>query len=424
MTTIICHNCQRENSGARGFCQFCGSRLALLPPESESSEPNEERRTRGSEHLLVPLRQELKLAKEQLDAAKEELDALKQTAINASSHPAEERRAEETRLRDRLAESERNMAALRLELETAKSQLGSTENQLRDHQASGELTVVSLKRELDLAKEKARTELDEHRAAGERMVATLKQEHAGAIAKVTSDHHEKIAQKETLIEELKARLQGFAEREKTHLAAATAALSGGSGPQQGASRRSFGTMAVSAIAAMFAGAGGVGGYVYRGGSSSSTRKDDQAAVQSLQAKLTEADRLSHDLEDRLRSQREAYERVNGELKNAEEKLKQAASNPAGANDDVQRQLTDLRAAGQQLQQRLGAVEAELAQRKQDIATRDQTIAQLNQQLQEAKSQPSTSHETKDVRPRPRQTIDIDTTIRNLEREYGIPRIGR
>jgi hypothetical protein len=44
--------------------------------------------------------------------------------------------------------------------------------------------------------------------------------------------------------------------------------------------------------------------------------------------------------------------------------------------------------------------------------------------QDSKSQDAKARDTKDVRPRPRQSFDLDTTIRNLERDYGIPRTGR
>src|SRR5579864_862413 len=297
MTTVICHNCHRENSAGRGFCQFCGSRLALSPPESDAIEPDA---LRGGEHAIAVLRQELELAKRALDAANDELNALKQKPATDNSHESKERLAEEARLRDGLAASEGNVAALRLELEAAKSQLGSTASQLREHQATGEQIIVSLKRDLDLAKEKAAADLDAHRAAGEQVVATLKQEHAGAIAKAATDHQEKIAQKDTLIEELKAKgeqvvaaltqehagaiakaagdhqvkiaqkdtligelkakLQGLAEREKTLLAEGQAASANDGGPQEGTSRRSFSTMAMGTVATLFAGAGGVGGY--------------------------------------------------------------------------------------------------------------------------------------------------------------------
>jgi hypothetical protein len=95
---------------------------------------------------------------------------------------------------------------------------------------------------------------------------------------------------------------------------------------------------------------------------------------------------------------------------------------------LQRQLQEARALQQQQQNRLAAFQADVERSKQDIASRDQTIAQLNQELQDeksdSKSQDAKARDTKNVRPRPRQSFDLDTTIRNLERDYGIPRTGR
>jgi chromosome segregation ATPase len=181
------------------------------------------------------------------------------------------------------------------------------------------------------------------------------------------------------------------------------------------------------IAAMlFAGAGGVGGYFFRGDDSSLSK--DRATIKDLQAKLAETGKLNRDLEEGLRSQHEAYQRVNQDLKRAEDQLKiQTSANlGTGANDDLQRELTETRGANQQLQQKLTATEAELLQRGQDVTTRVQTIEQLKGQLQKAQAQrprDKESHDTKEVRPKPRQSNDFNSIIRNLEREYGIPRIG-
>jgi chromosome segregation ATPase len=376
-----------------------------------------------SERAVASLRQELEAVTRERVTAKEELEAHRQKAITEN----EARIAEEARLRESLSASEKNLAALGLAFEDAKSQVGSTEGRLKEHWAASEQAIASLKRDLDAVRENAVAEFNERLAASEKAVATLKQEHASAITKAAADHQEKIAQKDTFIEELKAKLQGFAKIEKSILPAAAGQVSSSNRPgEQGVTnRRSFGVMAMAIVAALSTGAGGVGAYVYRG-DGDGPRRDDQATIKGLQGKLAEQDKLNHDLEDGLRSQHDAYERVNEDLKRAEDQLRtQMGANPgAGANDDLQRQLTDERAVNQQLQQKLTALETELVQRKQDIATRDQTIDQLNRQLQEAKSQEAKAHATKEIRPKPRQTIDFDTTIRNLEREYGIPRIGR
>jgi DNA repair exonuclease SbcCD ATPase subunit len=554
MTTVVCHNCHRENSAARGFCQFCGSRLALPSTEPDVVEPDEARRLQealhGGERTIASLKHELEAAKQELVAAQDEVKVLKQKAITDALHDSEERLAEEARLRDSLAESEKNVAALRLELDAAKSQFASSQGQLKEHLTAGQHAIETVKRDLDLVREKAVTELKEGLAAGERiiaslkrehadalaqaaaahserlaaseqeiatlkkehadalaqtaaerderlaageqvaaslkkehasalaqaaaehnerlaagqqeiaalkqehagalarvaaahserlaaseqMIASLKKEHAGALARAAADLQQKIALKEGSIEELKAKLQNFAEREKQQLAAGVASFT--KEPGQGTtSRRGFGAVAMTIAAMLLAGAGGVGGYFFHG-DDSGLLKNDRATIKDLQTKLAETGKLKRDLEGLLRSQNEAYQRVNEDLKRAEDQLRnQTDANPVtGANDDLQRQLTEARGANQQLQQRLNASGAELAQRKQDVTTRDQTIDQLKAQLQDAKAQEAKAQEapsrdnrdsrdTKEMRPR-RQSNDFNTTIRNLEREYGIPRIGR
>jgi chromosome segregation ATPase len=475
MTTVTCHNCHRENPAGKGFCQFCGSRLSPPPPEPDNVEPDELRRLRealqGSERAAAAAKLELEVVRRDMIAAKEELKAL------TASHESKEGLAEEARLRDSLVASEKNLAALQLELDAARARLGSNENQLKEHLATSERAIASLKRELDAAGEDAVAELNEKLAAGEdamaslkqehastiakvaeahqekiaqkdtfidelkaklhgfaesgeklvageKAMATLKQEHASTLAKAAEDHQKKIAQKDTFIEELKAKLQGFAEQ-KIAPAAGLASTSNGSGQQGDTNRRSFGITAMSIVAMLFAGAGGLGGYLYHGDDASS-RNDGQATVRDLQAKLAELGKLNRDLQDGLRSQREAYQRVSDDLKRAEDQLrtKTTANADPGSGVELQRQLTDARAANQQLQQKLTASETELVQRRQDVATKDQTIEQLTRQLQEAKAQEDQSQDSKEAKPRSRLGTDLDTTIRNLEREYGIPRIGR
>ncbi len=127
----------------------------------------------------------------------------------------------------------------------------------------------------------------------------------------------------------------------------------------------------------------------------------------------------------MRSLHEAYDRLDQDLKTAQEQLRTQAQNPGAVagGDDVQRPLTEAQTANRDLQQKLAATAAELDQRKQQMATQDQTIARLNQELQDAKSQEpkpreTKSQDTKESKPRLRRGSDFESTIRNLEREYG------
>lgn len=433
MTTVTCQKCRGDNPVGRGFCQFCGMRLAPLPSEPETTEHDEVDRlrdeVRAGERAMAALSKELERARQDLVAVKQELDSHKK-AITDPPGPSEKRIAEEGRLRDSLAKSEQDLAAVRLEVEAAKAKLGSTEDELKAHLATGAQAVAALELELKTAREQAAAQLKEKQVGGDQAIALLKQEQAGAVAKAVASHKEEIVKKQGLIEELKAKLEGFVEREKKALPGQVTSVAPLES-EAATSRRSFGMAAMTAAAALFTGAGGVGGYVFHG-DSRDARKADDASVADLQVRLAEASKINGDLQEGLRSQHEAYERINADLKRADDQLSSqtVGNSGAAAGDDVQRQLADARAANQQLQQKVATGDAALAQSRQDLAARDHTIAQLQAQLQEVKSsqnnksQENKPQDTKEVRPRPRRAPDFETTIRDLEREYNIPGIGR
>lgn len=428
--TLTCHTCHRENPAGRGVCQFCGSRLtrAQGAPDPDADETGRLREMlRDHELRVATLTQQLDGAGRDLEITKEELREARQKAVSDTMRDSDARMAEEQRLRDSLATSENNRARLQSELDATTAKLVSTEKQLTDHMIETGQSSASMKGALDAAHEKAVTDLRDKLAGGEKALATLKQQHAGVTEKLAKDHQQVIAQKESLIEELRDKLK--AVEDKMRPATVQAVPLSAADTQATTSRRNFGMMAMTLLATVSSGAGGIAGYLIR--PAGSPPPDDHAATEDLQTKLAQATKLNQNLEEGLRSQHEAYERVTSDLKRVEAELKnQPAPNPGpSANDDLQRQVMELRAASQEQQKRLAALEAQLDQRKQDVASRDQTIAQLNQELQDAKAREAKAEDTKphvssDPRPKPRPAIDLDATIRNLEREYGIPRIGR
>ncbi|SFH98932.1 zinc ribbon domain-containing protein [Bradyrhizobium sp. cf659] len=472
--TIACHNCHRDNPAGRGFCQYCGSRLVPPSPEPDIADRDEVQRLlealRESKHAINSMQQDLDTATRELDEARDELKVLREKAITDTVNDAEERMAEQGRLRDRLAESQKSVETLQSELKAARSQFGSVQEQLKEEVAASHAKIASLALDLETAREKVAAEFhgkvaaseklvdalkqdhaseirkvaDDHQGkiaalthdlatarekigaefhgrlvAGEKLIETLRQRHASEIGKVADGHQEKIAQKEALIEELTAKLQGLAGGGNASVPPVLPVTT---------TRRSFGTMAMAALATVSTGVGGAGGYFLLPGNDS--------APDDLRAKLAEANKLNREMQEALRSQHEAYERINSDLKRAESQIKnQSSPNPGtDANEELQRQLTEARAATQQQQSRQAALQAEFDRSKQDIAARDQTIEQLNKQLRDAKAPDTRAQDPKpqdarpqekDVRPKPRgHSIDLETTIRNFEREYGIPRIGR
>jgi DNA repair exonuclease SbcCD ATPase subunit len=389
MATIRCHKCQHDNPTGRGFCQECGTRLVLsspvhLPPQAEPDskpkpepilpDPTEAERLKG---LLAVSEQDAAELKLQLETEKRKAaDALKD---------CEQHISEAARLKDSLEQSAQTVGSLQRDLEAEKSQSGRH---------------------------------------GETVVA-LKQEHEGVLQKLTSGHQQLIAHKDTLIDNLKKNVTELERKAQTLVA--DDLKTGGSKPVEttvASAKRQFGLMAMFAIATLFAGAGGAGGYYYHGGADSGAPKAAQSAsVGDLQNKLNASNRLNQELQDGLRSLHEAYDRLDQDLKTAQEQVRPLAPNPGGGSgDDAQRRLSEAETANKDLQQKLTDTQADLDQRKQQVTTEEQTIARLTQELQDAKSQEAKpretkSQDTKEVKPRPRRSSDFESTIRNLEREY-------
>jgi DNA repair exonuclease SbcCD ATPase subunit len=403
MATIRCHKCQRENPAGKGFCLECGTRLVSPPvspaPASPDTDLNELERLKK---LLAASERDVAKLEQAVETAKRDHDEAIAQAEAQAKRDTEAWKAEEARLKEHLTASTQAMADLEkkhFEVATVATQ---NEQRLRESQAAAERTVVS-----------------------------VKQEHEGVIQKLTAGHQDLIAQKDKMLGVVKADFDAFKKE--------VMAKSGGTNPVPAPAvpaKRKFGPVAMSVIATLLTGAGGAGGYFVHGsGDSGATKAAQPAVVTDLQNKLNAADRLNQELQDRSRALNEAYGRLDQDLKTAQDQLKVQAANPsAGPGDDVKGQLTDAQAANKELQQKLSATAAELDQRKQQIATQDQSIARMNQELldlrsqeakpretksQETKSQePKEAKESKESKPRPRRASDFDSTIRNLEREYG------
>jgi DNA repair exonuclease SbcCD ATPase subunit len=403
MATIRCHKCQRENPAGKGFCLECGTRLVSPPvspaPASPDTDLNELERLKK---LLAASERDVAKLEQAVETAKRDHDEAIAQAEAQAKRDTEAWKAEEARLKEHLTASTRAMADLEkkhFEVATVATQ---NEQRLRESQAAAERTVVS-----------------------------VKQEHEGVIQKLTAGHQDLIAQKDKMLGVVKADFDAF----KKEVMAKSGGTNPGPAPAVPAKRK-FGPVAMSVIATLLTGAGGAGGYFFHGsGDSGATKAAQPAVVTDLQNKLNAADRLNQELQDRSRALNEAYGRLDQDLKTAQDQLKVQAANPsAGPGDDVKGQLTDAQAANKELQQKLSATAAELDQRKQQIATQEQSIARMNQELldlrsqeakpretksQETKSQePKEAKESKESKPRPRRASDFDSTIRNLEREYG------
>jgi DNA repair exonuclease SbcCD ATPase subunit len=403
MATIRCHKCQRENPAGKGFCLECGTRLVSPPvspaPASPDTDLNELERLKK---LLAASERDVAKLEQAVETAKRDHDEAIAQAEAQAKRDTEAWKAEEARLKEHLTASTQAMADLEkkhFEVATVATQ---NEQRLRESQAAAERTVVS-----------------------------VKQEHEGVIQKLTAGHQDLIAQKDKMLGVVKADFDAFKKE--------VMAKSGGTNPVPAPAvpaKRKFGPVAMSVIATLLTGAGGAGGYFFHGsGDSGATKAAQPAVVTDLQNKLNAADRLNQELQDRSRALNEAYGRLDQDLKTAQDQLKVQAANPsAGPGDDVKGQLTDAQAANKELQQKLSATAAELDQRKQQIATQEQSIARMNQELldlrsqeakpretksQEPKSQePKEAKDSKESKPRPRRASDFDSTIRNLEREYG------
>ena len=403
MATIRCHKCQRENPAGKGFCLECGTRLVSPPvspaPASPDTDLNELERLKK---LLAASERDVAKLEQAVETAKRDHDEAIAQAEAQAKRDAEAWKAEEARLKEHLTASTQAMADL--EKKHFEVATVATQNEQR---------------------------LRESQAAAERTVASVKQEHEGVIQKLTAGHQDLIAQKDKMLGVVKADFDAF----KKEVMAKSGGTNPGPAPAVPAKRK-FGPVAMSVIATLLTGAGGAGGYFFHGsGDSGATKAAQPAVVSDLQNKLNAADRLNQELQDRSRALNEAYGRLDQDLKTAQDQLKVQAANPsAGPGDDVKGQLTDAQAANKELQQKLSATAAELDQRKQQIATQEQSIARMNQELldlrsqeakpretksQEPKSQePKEAKESKESKPRPRRASDFDSTIRNLEREYG------
>jgi DNA repair exonuclease SbcCD ATPase subunit len=403
MATIRCHKCQRENPAGKGFCLECGTRLVSPPvspaPASPDTDLNELERLKK---LLAASERDVAKLEQAVETAKRDHDEAIAQAEAQAKRDTEAWKAEEARLKEHLTASTQAMADL--EKKHFEVATVATQNEQR---------------------------LRESQAAAERTVASVKQEHEGVIQKLTAGHQDLIAQKDKMLGVVKADFDAFKKE--------VMAKSGGTNPVPAPAvpaKRKFGPVAMSVIATLLTGAGGAGGYFFHGsGDSGATKAAQPAVVSDLQNKLNAADRLNQELQDRSRALNEAYGRLDQDLKTAQDQLKVQAANPsAGPGDDVKGQLTEAQAANKELQQKLSATAAELDQRKQQIATQEQSIARMNQELldlrsqeakpretksQETKSQePKEAKESKESKPRPRRASDFDSTIRNLEREYG------
>ena len=403
MATIRCHKCQRENPAGKGFCLECGTRLVSPPvspaPASPDTDLNELERLKK---LLAASERDVAKLEQAVETAKRDHDEAIAQAEAQAKRDTEAWKAEEARLKEHLTASTQAMADL--EKKHFEVATVATQNEQR---------------------------LRESQAAAERTVASVKQEHEGVIQKLTAGHQDLIAQKDKMLGVVKADFDAF----KKEVMAKSGGTNPGPAPAVPAKRK-FGPVAMSVIATLLTGAGGAGGYFFHGsGDSGATKAAQPAVVSDLQNKLNAADRLNQELQDRSRALNEAYGRLDQDLKTAQDQLKVQAANPsAGPGDDVKGQLTDAQAANKELQQKLSATAAELDQRKQQIATQEQSIARMNQELldlrsqeakpretksQETKSQePKEAKESKESKPRPRRASDFDSTIRNLEREYG------
>ena len=406
MATIRCHKCQRDNPAGKGFCLECGTRLVSPPvspaPASPDTDLNELERLKK---LLAASERDVAKLEHAVETAKRDHEAAIAQAEVQAKRDAEAWKAEESRLKEHLTASTQAIA----DLEKKHSEV---------------VTVVTQNEQ----------QLQESHAAAKRTVAALKQEHEGVIQTLTAGHQDLIAQKDKLFGVLK---QDFDELKK--VIPVPVGPPTGTNPDAASAvpaKRRFGPMAMSIVATLLTGAGGVGGYYYHGsGDSGATKTAQPAIVGDLQNKLNASERLNQELQDRSRALNEAYGRLDQDLRTAQDQLKAQAANPGtGSGDDVKGQLTEAQAANKELQKKLAATAAELDQSKQQIATQEQSIARMNQELldlrsQEAKPRETKSQETKaqepkdpkeskESKPRPRRASDFESTIRNLEREYG------
>jgi chromosome segregation ATPase len=395
MATIRCHKCQHENPGGRGFCQECGTRLVSSAPPPPDSEQTDLDRLKK---LLAASERDVAKLEHDLEAAKRDHDMAIGQATAQARREAEAWNAEETRLKQHLSESAQALAELEKKLETRHSEVADVATQ-HEHR------------------------FKESQAEAERAIASLKQEHDGVIQRLAADHQGLIAQKDKLYDVLK---KDFEVLEQKFANAPVGPPDGArpDGVPASSSRRQFSPLVMSIVATLFAGAGGAGGYFFHGSTESGAPKTDQAAlISESQNRLNQSEQTNQGLRDELRSSREAYEKLDQESK--EQLRAQAAGAGAGSSDEVRK----LEATNKDIQQRLNDTATELDRSNQRVAEDEKTITQLNLELQDLKSQAAKPRETKsqdstrsqdqkEAKPRPRRASDFESTIRNLEREYG------
>ncbi|SHJ56386.1 hypothetical protein SAMN05444159_0927 [Bradyrhizobium lablabi] len=406
MATIRCHKCQHDNPAGRGFCQECGTRLvsaAPVPAPASAASDSDATDLERLKKLLAASERDVAKLEHDLETAKQDHEAAIAQATAQARREAEAWNAEESRLKQHLSESAQALAELEKKLETKHSEVADVATQHENR-------------------------IKESQAAAERAIAVLKQEHDGVIQRLTADHQGLIAQKDKLFDVLKKDFDIL----RAKFANSAVAPPGGSKPDGAPSspaKRQFSPLVMSIIAALFAGAGGAGGYFFHGTESGAPKADQSALVSETRDRLNQSEQSNRGLQDELRSLHEAYDNLNHDFKTAQEQLKsQPTTAGAGSSYDAQRQLSDAQETIKSLQQKQAATAADLEQSKQQMDAQEHTIARLNQELQDVRSQEAKPQETKpretksqesrESKPRPRRASDFESTIRNLEREYG------
>jgi chromosome segregation ATPase len=353
--------------------------------------------------LLAASERDVAKLEHDLETAKQDHEAAIGQATAQARREAEAWDAEESRLKQHLSESAQALAELEKKLETKHSEVADVATQHENR-------------------------IKESQAAAERAIAVLKQEHDGVIQRLTADHQGLIAQKDKLFDVLKKDFDILREK----FADSAVAPPGGSKPDGAPSspaKRQFSPLVMSIIAMLFAGAGGAGGYFFHGTESGAPKADQSALVSETRDRLNHSEQSNRGLQDELRSLHEAYDNLDHDFKAAQEQLKSQPTNAgAGSSYDAQRQLSDAQETIKSLQQKQAATAADLEQSKQQMDAQEHTIARLNQELQDVRSQEAKPQETKpretksqesrESKPRPRRASDFESTIRNLEREYG------
>jgi chromosome segregation ATPase len=410
MATFKCHKCQRDNSSARTFCQFCGTRLTAIPGiPTPRDDPGP-----GSPEVLQ-LKELLAASEATVAALRRELDDAKDKIRASTLQDTNERIAEETRLRESLAASEQRITSLKQEVVVANQKAAEAargaerraaeQARLNESLAGSEQKIATLRQELDAANQKLqelgrrpeRQPVEESRwkesvAAGERTIAALKQQLDSALQKAAGsvEAEKLLAQKDGAIAELEKKLQSALERSPVpvippgQLGIKQMFQSGPAGRPR--------LLAMIAAATMFTGAGGTGGYMYARSDATSPppvqQDQSSAAVRALESKVAAAQADNADLRRQLRAARESNDKL-------QEDVKKAAQDAAGAlraggtsgTDDLRRQLNDAAAVNGDLQRKLTDAETEVT--KQRIAAEQlrQQVDALNRTVAEFRKDP-------------------------------------